>query len=72
MKKQLRYINRDEFNKLMEEFEQNNTNYNIYNYSCSVTVETKQNIYMVSLTEDDDDIVNIGSLANTFINYFQI
>ena len=68
--KRTKYLNREEFNNLMNEFDSNHTPYNIYNYSCSVTVETKQNIYMVSLTEDDDDIVNIGSLANTFYKLF--
>lgn len=68
--KRTKYLNREEFNDLMEEFDRNHTPYNIYNYSCSVTVETKQNIYMVSLTEDDDDIVNVGSLANTFYKLF--
>lgn len=68
--KKTKYLNRAEFNNLMDEFDRNHTPYNIYDYSCSVTVETRQNIYMASLTEDEDDIVNIGALANSFYKLF--
>ena len=59
-------IKPDEFNELKAYLEENNVDYLLTEFPCSIKLETKSSIFNVSLTGEEDVILNMGNIANAF------
>ena len=66
MQKNNKNLTPDEFNSLVSELDSLNIKYDIQRFSCSVKLETANCIFNSSLTGDENDIMNIGAIANKF------
>lgn len=64
--KNYKTVSAEEFNELIDLFKLSNVQYETSGNACYVQLETPGNIYTCSLTGNDDDITNIGSIANNF------
>ena len=59
-------IKPNEFNELKDYLDENNISYIITEFPCSIKLETNSSIFNVSLTGEEDVILNMGNIANAF------